>query len=111
MSDTSISTAPPPSNEALAVQAEQLARLRNHLADSQAKTGAVDQSALAEFAQIQRDFIEGKIQLEQMKMAGSCHEQPQEDESSAEGTRSGEVQPHASEARPLGPQEGARLLK
>ena len=111
MLEQSIDTAPL-SEEVLTRKAEQLARLRNQVAACQARTGAIDPTLLAEFAEIQRTFIHDTIHFEQLHIAGSQDEQPRDEKSVDDQTSRGETKPPAADTSSSPPpQEGTRLLE
>jgi hypothetical protein len=69
-SSDSAASETPPSDESVTAQAEELAWLRQRVAVAQAENGVIDPALVAEFAAAQRAFLDAKIQLERMRMAG-----------------------------------------
>src|SRR5262245_43584945 len=64
------------SEQAIAAQAAELDRLRHRVADAQRAGRGIDPEMMAEYAQAQRSFLEAKIELEKMRMAGLLDEEP-----------------------------------
>ncbi|MEQ1860215.1 MAG: hypothetical protein ABMA13_09785 [Chthoniobacteraceae bacterium] len=78
----SLPHAPAPSTplteKAVTAQAVELELLRHSVAVAQAAGGKPDPVLMAQFAATQRAFIEAKIQLEQMRKAGTLVAEPEE---------------------------------
>jgi hypothetical protein len=64
-----------PTEDELAGRAAGLALLRHRVTTVQAKTGSLDRPLIAEFAQAQRNYLDAKIRLEQIRKAGLLAEQ------------------------------------